>query len=396
MLDRTTPCLPTLDSSESVGSWEVRWTGAEGRRAMLAVWEALEREAGAFPLMASREWVECWLKYYGDLVPHRFVTVRGDDRYVGIALVTRGLESTLHRWTDRSWHVGTAGEPEEDSVCVEYNTWACLSACRDHFLRELIAAVQREPAWDSLRFDGFAEYDLPDWLLDDPAWTCERKPARWVDLDDVRRSGQDLIQSFGDSTRKGIRQNLKKMGQVRFEWAETVDHAHDIFTDLITLHQARWNAVGKPGCYASERFTAFHRELITRMVPQGKMLLARVSGADHPVGCSQLLVDRGRALVYQGGRLADESGSPGLVTDFLAMQECLARGYSAYDFMAGDSMHKRRLTTCETPLVWATWRRPTWARQVLDGLKSAKRLCRGLLGHGPLRTPTARGTEEGA
>jgi hypothetical protein len=375
-LESLTSLSEKMQRAPAVGPFELHWVDARRRSEMLSVWQVVEQQLADVPLMASSEWIECWLRHYGDLVPHRFVTLQADSRYVAVALLTRGVDQAGGLWGERTWHLGTAGEPDHESVCVEYNGWACLPEVREIFIRQLIAAVQAEPDWDSLHFDGFAEYDLPTWLLDDPEWECVRKPARWVDLAAVRSTDDELIQSFGDSTRKGIRQNIRKMGQVRFEWAETTDHALHIFSDLVSLHQERWNSVGEPGCYASQRFTDFHRDLIQHLAPQQRMILVRVSAEDRIVGASQLLIDRGRALVYQGGRLADEAGSPGLVTDFLAMQECLNRGYAAYDFMAGDSMHKRRLTTHATPLVWASYRRPRWRRSIVNSLRSVKRYCR--------------------
>jgi CelD/BcsL family acetyltransferase involved in cellulose biosynthesis len=121
-------------------------------------------------------------------------------------------------------------------------------------------------------------------------------------------------------------------------------------------------------------FTAFHRELVERLVPRGLMRLCRVNSRGTTLGCAQLLIDRGRVLLYQGGRITGDSRhSPGLVTDFLAMRESLARGYSAFDFMAGDSMHKQRLTTHTQDLVWAVQRRPRLKFAVMDQLRQIKR-----------------------
>lgn len=348
------------------------WLDSARRADILAVWEAIERDCGTLPLMASSIWVGTWLRYYGNLVPHRVACLQEDGRYVGIALLTFGVEEH-QSWTgERVWHLGTAGEPDQDSVCVEYNALACLPARRDELLGKLFTALRQESGWDAWKLDGFVAAELPAWITQNAGWQVVVKPARWVDLDLVRESQRELIQFFGDSTRKGIRQNLKKMDSVRFECANAPEHAQDILTDLIRLHQHRWNAVGQPGCYASERFVQFHRELIDRLVPTGEMLLMRVSSSEQVIGCSQILVDRGRAMVYQGGRICTESGSPGLVTDYLCMQECLHRGCSAFDFMAGESMHKQRLTTQQTPLTWATWERPRWKYRLRDSLRASR------------------------
>jgi CelD/BcsL family acetyltransferase involved in cellulose biosynthesis len=153
------------------------------------------------------------------------------------------------------------------------------------------------------------------------------------------------------------------------------------------LHQHRWTSEGQPGCYHSRVFSAFHRELIDRMVPDGRLLLIRVSAGDRTLGCTQFFIDRGRALNYQGGRLANtKKHSPGLITDYACMQACLDRGYAAYDFMAGDSLHKQRLTTDTTPLAWGVRRRPRLKFTVMNQLRRYKQLAMGWA------SPSAEGT----
>ncbi len=344
---------------------------SQQRDRALAIWTQVEQSLRNPPLHASRNWTETWLNHFGDLVPHRFVLWQVDSRYRGVALLTAGVGNRIGIWNERAWHLGTAGEPDADSVCIEYNALLCPAGLREPFLRDLLQHLETENGWDAGRLDGFAQDELPEAIFEDPRWQVTTKMARWVDLNEIRASGRELLSFFGDSTRKNIRQNARKLDDLRFECADTVEHALHIFEDLITLHQSRWNSVGQPGCYASERFTAFHRELISRLAPE-QMLLARLSTRDAVVGCTQVLIDRGRALVYQGGRLETAPGSPGLITDFLMMQECLARGYSAYDFMAGDSIHKRRLTTHTTPLCWATSRRPRWKYRLLDACRAGR------------------------
>jgi hypothetical protein len=56
----------------------------------------------------------------------------------------------------------------------------------------------------------------------------------------------------------------------------------------------------------------------------------------------------------------------------LCMQACYERGFSEYDFLAGDSISKHQLSTDARELVWATWRRPAVRWQVMDTLAKVK------------------------
>ena len=346
---------------------------------VLRTWREIERRLPACPLACSADWTETWLAHYGPLVPHRFVLIHRGASPVAAAVVARGAADRDGMMPVRTWHIGTAGEPDAHSICVEYNSLLCDPNERGAVWRELLAWFDRRDDWDEIRCDGFADDELADFVDHVPAWRLVRKPARYVDLDEVRRSGRDLLQIFGDSTRKGLRQKLRHYDGAVVEWAESVNHATDIFAELIRLHQERWQADGQPGCYASPVFTEFHRELLERLVPQGRMALFRVRHRGVAIGCSQLLIDRNRVLVYQGGRLAGEAKhSPGLVTDYLAMGEALQRGYSAYDFLAGDSVHKQRLSTHAADLVWAVRRRPRLRFAVMDQLRQIKRWVQSL------------------
>jgi hypothetical protein len=347
------------------------WDGARREEAM-SVWSALEYRLGGLPVMCSADWTGLWLKHYGSLVPHRFAIGRADGRIVGLLLLTCGVDDRDGWFRTRTWHIGTAGESDADSVCIEYNAVACEPAYRN----ALFAATQRhldqESDWDELRLDGFAVDDGP--VLENPGeWMQVRRSARWIDLGRVRESGRELTTFMGDSTRKSIRQNLRDYGPVTVDEPASLTEAHAIFDELVRLHQERWTSEGHPGCYASKVFTAFHRELIDRCFGNGRVQLLRVRAGDVTLGCTEFLIDRERALNYQGGRLAnDRKHSPGLITDFAGMQFALERGYSAYDFMAGDSIHKQRLTTDSTPLVWLVRRRPRLKYAVMQRVRRAR------------------------
>jgi CelD/BcsL family acetyltransferase involved in cellulose biosynthesis len=372
----TTDSTATVDTTPSVA---LTFRPESARTEVLALWRELEHRLSPCPLACSADWADVWLAHFGGTVPHRFAVFQVDDTPVAVGLLTRGVAQRDGLVPVQSWHVGTAGEPDAHSVCIEYNALLCQPSARTAVWQTLFAALELEPDWDELRLDGFVAADVAEILGPDDRWQVVRKPARFVDLEAVRQSGQELITFFGDSTRKGIRQNLRDYVGLTVEWAKTVDHAADIFSDLICLHQLRWQADGQPGCYSSELFTAFHHALLERLVPQGRMALCRVRCGDQTLGCSQLLVDRNRVLVYQGGRAAgDKKHSPGLVTDYLAMQEAFRRGYAAFDFLAGDSTHKRRLTTQTTELAWAVRRRPRLKFTVMDQLRQIKRWLQSL------------------
>lgn len=172
-----------------------------------------------------------------------------------------------------------------------------------------------------------------------------------------------------------MKRSFEAYEDVTVDFSETLDEAADIFGELMELHQARWNSVGQPGSYSSDRFVEFHEGLLARLVPQGKMALIRVRTEAGTLGCVQLFVEHGRVMLYQcGWSPTDGTRSPGVVLDYVAMKECFERGYDAYDFLAFATQHKRHLSNACHDIVWARRKHPKLKFAVLDQARKVKRL----------------------
>ncbi|QDU15393.1 hypothetical protein CA11_32160 [Gimesia maris] len=339
----------------------------------LQIWQTLEAQFEDVPLMCSSVWTSTWIEQYGDLVPYSFVVASRDQIPCGICLLTEGVEQFDGPLPIKTLHLGTAGEPAADSVCVEYNSLLIQPADQSAFMKALLELLSDHPTWDSLNFDGFDSIELENWDLSFPEISVRKIESHYFDLQLIRDEEREVISGFGYSTRKNLRKNTKTYGNLTTEWAETIEQAESIFSDLVTLHQTRWQKEGQPGSYASERFTRFHEALIQKLIPTGQMGLFRVKIDDAVIGCVQVLIDRNRVLCYQGGS-AEYQGklSPGVITDYLCIEECFQRGFDAYDFLAGNSHHKQKMSTHHSYLTWAEIQRPRWKFTALNALRKIK------------------------
>lgn len=343
----------------------------------MELWRRLETELQHDRLTSSTDWVRTWIQHYSGLVSPRIVIGRRGTKVIGLALAAVCPAPQAGPLTIRTWHLGTSGDPGDDSVCVEFNTLLVRPEDRDEFCRELQQTLLQRSDCDAVAWDGFGLTDLPEEFTASSAWQTRIKPTYYFDLRRAREAHVEPITLLGDSTRKGIRQNLRAAGDLHVDWSETPDQAEEFYAELIGFHQARWQAAGEPGSFSSRVFRTFHQELLQRLVPTKRAAIVRVRSAGRTIGCTLLYIDRGRALVYQGGWANGATlKSPGLINDYCCLSECLRRGYDAYDFMAGDSVHKRRLTTDQGRLVWATYRKTLWKFQAVDRLRAAKRFCR--------------------
>lgn len=339
----------------------------------LDLWKKIESQFDDVPLMSSHTWTSTWIEYYQDLVPYSFVVVSRNDLPCGICLLTEGVEQFDGPFAVKTMHLGTAGEPTADSVCVEYNSLLIHPVDQPEFIDTLINHLSQNNAWDSLRFDGFASDELEHWNLTQQEMSVRKVESHYFDLKLIREEEREVISGFGYSTRKNLRKNMKSYAGLSCEWAESIEQAESIFNDLISLHQTRWQKEGQPGSYASNRFTDFHNALIRKLIPSGQMGLFRVKIDEEVIGCVQVLIDRNRVLCYQGGS-AEYKGklSPGVITDYLCIEECFKRGFDAYDFLAGNSHHKQKMSTHHSYLSWAQIQRSRWKFTALNALRKIK------------------------
>ena len=342
------------------------------------LWQSLEARVGEGAITSSWDWTETWLQHYGDLVPHAFAVGDRGGTPCGIVLLTYPIRRKYRALPIRSVHLGTAGEPVEDSVYVEYNRLLVAPEARDAFATALVSMILRSRRWDELVLDGFAPEDAEPLLRAAPMLQPERAVCPVFDLDTARKSGRDILELLGASTRKKLRRHIRTLEPLTGEWAETPEQARQILEDLILLHQERWEGAGQCSAFASRRFRQFHRALVPRLATRGAVLLFRMRAGSQTIGCVYGFIERGRVLGYQVGRviLDDSHLSPGLVTEALFLREALRRGLVEYNHLAGDSMAKRQLANSERELIWARARRPRPHLILLDGLRKARRLVR--------------------
>ena len=365
-----------------------RWRALENQLAATRDQAAGSDEGSApggfpHPYACSADWTETWLKYYGDICPHRIligiVRHEAGEQVIGIALVS---QSRLRKgpFVLRFWHLGTAGEPEGHSVCVEYNRVFAEPEWWNQFESEVVYWLKTHGR-DGVALDGLAPDEWAGLAPQFPGTKVRTASSKYFDLTRARVAGTDVLSQLGRSTRQNLRRKLRDYGDIETTWAEDVPTALSILDELIELHQARWNAVGKPGAFSSPRFAAFQRDLLTRWIPERRIVAFRTRHQGETVGCLVLLVDQGRILDYYSGFVSfDRKPSPGMVTHLLCMQEALARGYSAYDFLVGEKQHKDNLSTDETQLVWGIWQPDTWKLRAYHAVRSLKYSALRLLG----------------
>jgi CelD/BcsL family acetyltransferase involved in cellulose biosynthesis len=333
-----------------------RVLSAAERPAAKQVWTALQEEIGAPGMMCSWEWTGTWLEHYADVVAHRFV-VGEDERGVrGIALI---VEHRFRALRPPTIALGTAGEPPGSSVFVERNQLLVQPEDRAAFATALLADLERDRRWHRLCLDGMIPDDA-DLLVEGRGGVRRRVEQSPVANLAAGDDTDDPLGSLSSATRRRVRQSLKRLGPLETEWAETGPAARAILEELAELHQAHWRAQGEPGAFASSRFSGFHLDLVSQLVPLRRAALFRVRRQGETIACLYGLIEGTRILFYQSGLLRHDDNRirVGLAAHALFMQACREHGLTAYEFLPPAARYKRELASESEQLVWVELDRP--------------------------------------
>ncbi|HZU89444.1 MAG TPA: GNAT family N-acetyltransferase [Stellaceae bacterium] len=325
---------------------------------LAAIWQDLEQRAdGSF--FQSWAWTGC-------LAAERFsdpllLTAREDGVVIAAALFNRRSQ----RLVPPTLWLGESGDPRQDDVFIEHNgvliergrSAPLLAACLRTAASGAIGAAR--PRRRRLVVSGVgAEYLAAARAAGSPVRVRAARPAPFVDLDALRRSGRNPLDGASGNTRYQIRRSERRyraLGPLVLRRARSLDEAQDFLSELRRLHQATWIGRGKPGAFANPGFERFHRALIGRSFAEGGVDLLRATAGKRVIGYLYNFCYRGHVYAYQSGfdyELADAQRKPGLVCHHLALELYLAEGARRYDFLAGADRYKLSLATGSVDLHW--------------------------------------------
>ncbi len=386
-----TAAISGINKRASARPFSMRIFQPSAIESVSAIWQELERRYGDGGLTCSWDWNESWLNSYGDIVPHRFAVGYHGGRPIGVALLTQRYSRRRGPISVKAVHIGTSGEPEGKTVRVEYNRILGEPRHRMAFARELLrVAGSSQLRCNELYLDGFSPEEMSAFEDEHSSMVVERHVSYVAELRLIADNGQSVLDALRRHTASKIKRSIQRLEElhvpIAVDWATSLDEAHEIFDELSALHNVRWNSCGQPGAFSSARFSQFHRDLIDRLFPAGRILIARVRAGETTVGCDYGMIEHGRVLSYQWGlaKFDDPRLSPGLVTGALIMQAAMERGPSEYDWLAGDVLYKRELSTGSRELIWAKQLRGVYVHVLDAAARTVRAARRGLSGR-PVR-----------
>ena len=310
------------------------------------------------------------------------------------AFLSEGIQHSRLGLKYKSIGFNEATDPLVQNLTVEFNGFLPLQSkssgtslappiferCFSTFLKGICLNV----SWDELRLSGLDTTDAKDaaaiakrsGLI---STVVNERLTYSVDLELIRnRFNSDYISSRSSNTRAQLRKSKRAientLGLIRIESAPSLECAQSWLTDLGVLHANQWNTSAAIEGFNNPRFVDFHRKALTRMWPEGKAYILRISaGNAHLAYLHYFVVDR-RAYFNMSGINYKERGAaqPGLIAHWLAIDFFMQKQLKIYDFMAGTYRYKESLSTHSFAQKHILIRRRRWFFILEDVLRNLK------------------------
>ena len=246
-------------------------------------------------------------------------------------------------------------------ICSDYLSVFCQPGLEDRVtaaLADWLTKVNTAPA-DRSAGSGANQWDLLELTgVDAQDAAVERLAERLQSLGNTvhRRAGPNcwrielptswdqFLARLSKDHRKRVRRAERGMlatGRVVLHSVERLQDLPRAREILIDLHQRRRTRLGEPGCFASSRFTAFHRDVMPELLRNGQLHLDWLELDGEPMAAEYQLAGSGVIYAYQAGVNPDAlEHSPGQLSHISVLRRAIEQGCRAFDFLRGDESYK--------------------------------------------------------
>ncbi|HKV39497.1 MAG TPA: GNAT family N-acetyltransferase [Blastocatellia bacterium] len=328
-------------------------------------WTALMERSTENVVTLTPAWMLTWWRVFGRLDGRELKTalLYDNGRLVGIApWLKRRHVYRGHLPFQRIEPLGT-GEDPQDEVCSDYADLIAERGFEAAVANSLAAALASGAFgdWDELVLPASSgEAPLPRMLADSLAGigfqACSETIGEvfYIPLPD---SWEEYLGALRGPDRYYLRRSLRDFeswsgSDYELKTASCAPELERGKEILIELHNERWKREGHGGAFASSLFTAFHSELLPRLLDERAVELSWLTVRGEPIAALYNIVWDGKVYFYQSGRKpgVPKGIRPGVVIHQAAIKQAIEAGRREYDFLGGPSQFKRQMALASRPL----------------------------------------------
>ncbi len=328
-------------------------------------WNALADECEA-PIYLTFEWQSLWWKHFGAGRRLNILAFTLDGRTVGIAPLFAGRTLDGDAGVLRFIGSGDAftrsgglfaddGPSDYLDLLVEPGYGPAVGGAFADYLEQHRGSMHRMDLVN-LRPGGPATTDLLP-ALASRGFTVTETPGDLCPFIVVENDTADFIRGLASGVRRRMNQAIQltdgRDESVRFRSNDRAEWDR-FYSDLVTLHQRRWNAAGFPGLFHDARSAAFQREAAELFLRNGWLWYGDLVEAGRCVAARMAFVYHGRMYDYLSG--FDETAGcarrrPGMALLMAMHSAARAAGIGVLDMLRGDEKYKFELTGRQERLV---------------------------------------------
>ena len=131
--------------------------------------------------------------------------------------------------------------------------------------------------------------------------------------------------------------------------SEERDESDFFIAEVVRLHQANWNSLGQPGCFATKEFRTFFETAMRAMLDRHMAEIILLERAGKVVAANAWLVQNNIGFGYQCGRDPEEDAHRvGRILQSVALRDNCRQGLVAFDFLRGDEEYKQQMRAVPT------------------------------------------------
>jgi CelD/BcsL family acetyltransferase involved in cellulose biosynthesis len=307
-------------------------------------WHDLERRCrGVTPFM-TWEWCSAVARHYVDGRPLWVMTLRDGDGLVGIApfaetrvaglRVLRVLASGLGAYSMADYQDLLLAEGREEE--------AVNALCDD---------LAQRRGWDVLHIQELPAASATSRRLMEAAmlrrWPVALQTGSDVHMLPVSGSWDEYRATLSRSTRNdGGRLTRKLVAEHAASFTSVDGDPEDVrraMGDLFDLHTRRWQSVGKPGIFRTQRRRRFDHEVASRFAHRGMLRLSLLRSEDRTIAINYGFQRDGVQYHYAGGFDPSPKWDRlrlGMLLDLYIIRDAFERGVTRVDFLRGDGHYK--------------------------------------------------------
>lgn len=313
----------------------------EGWRQLESEWNALLQDSAADAIFLTWEWLDTWLKVYGDGGEWVILTARNQEgRLLGVAPMMQDRGSgTVGRWLRRLLLMG-----QKADTASEYLDWILRTGFESMVVESFCAFIFSDQisSWDILEFTAMRA-DAPSIPLIKSEFEKRGIVVR-VNHTAVSpyMSLPETWEAFLAGQRAKFRQRWNKFHRENCVIVKVAGKDMTVSEGMALIRQlneSRWGALRQS--FLTDRYRRFHDRVAARLHERGHLMMLFFEVDGQIVAGRYDFAYGKKGWSFQSGwRPEWERISIGKLMLTQVMRACIERGLVEYDFLGGEASYK--------------------------------------------------------